>query len=77
MLLLTCFKHINGAKLSTHVWFFEGFCRYLKPEFCVAMDVGTVPSSVGVVNLIKGFSMNPNIGGVTGLMSVDISFKSE
>ena len=41
------------------------------------MDVGTVPSDLGVVNLIKGFSIDPNIGGVTGLMSVDINFKSE
>jgi chitin synthase len=29
--LLTCFKHLNGKKLSSHAWFFEGFCRYLKP----------------------------------------------
>lgn len=25
------FKHLNGKKLSSHAWFFEGFCRYLKP----------------------------------------------
>jgi chitin synthase len=22
-------KHLNGKKLSSHMWFFEGFCRYL------------------------------------------------
>lgn len=29
--LFSCFKHSNGTKLSSHLWFFEGFCRYLKP----------------------------------------------
>lgn len=39
----SCFKHLNGTKLSSHLWFFEGFCRYIKPEFCVLLDVGTKP----------------------------------
>jgi chitin synthase len=43
--LFTCFKHLNGKKLSSHLWFFEGFCRYLKPEFIVLLDVGTKPGS--------------------------------
>lgn len=29
--VFSCFKHTNGTKLSSHLWFFEGFCRYLKP----------------------------------------------
>lgn len=29
--IFSCFKHLNGTKLSSHLWFFEGFCRYLKP----------------------------------------------
>lgn len=39
----SCFKHLNGTKLSSHLWFFEGFCRYLDPEYVVLLDVGTKP----------------------------------
>ena len=41
--LLSCFKHLNGTKLSSHLWFFEGFCRFLEPKFIVLLDVGTQP----------------------------------
>lgn len=42
--IFTCFKHMNGKKLHSHLWFFEGFCRYLVPEFVVLLDVGTTPA---------------------------------
>jgi cellulose synthase/poly-beta-1,6-N-acetylglucosamine synthase-like glycosyltransferase len=42
----------------------------------VLLDVGTKPSPSGILNLLKGFD-NYNVGGVTGLMSVDSSLKSE
>ena len=75
--LFSCFKHTNGTKLSSHLWFFEGFCRFLKPKYCVLLDVGTTPDKKGLMNLIKGFSASHNIGGCTGFMSVDSNFKSE
>jgi chitin synthase len=75
--IFSCFKHLNGTKLSSHLWFFEGFCRYLNPEFIVLLDVGTKPESYGVSNLIRGFNGDPDVGGVTGLMSVDANFPSE
>lgn len=75
--LFTCFKHLNGTKLSSHLWFFEGFCRYLQPKFIVLLDVGTKPSDVGVVNLLRTLEQNNNCGGATGLMSVDANFPSE
>lgn len=74
--LFTCFKHLNGTKLSSHLWFFQGFCRFLEPEFIVLLDVGTEPSSTGIANLMRGFD-NKDVGGVTGLMSVDSNFPSE
>lgn len=74
--LITCFKHINGTKLSSHLWFFEGFCRHINPEFCVLLDVGTEPDPKGIANLITAFH-DKKIGGVTGLMSVDSNFVSE
>ncbi len=41
------------------------------------LDVGTTPGRHGLVNLIRGFAGNPNVGGVSGFMSVDPNFKSE
>ena len=46
------------------------------------LDVGTQPNNDGVANLIKGFRNHDgtddyNVGGVTGLMSVDSNFPSE
>jgi chitin synthase len=73
--IFSCFKHLNGTKLSSHLWFFEGFCRYLNPEYIVLLDVGTKPADTGVVNLLKGFT-DIHVGGVTGLMSVDSEFAS-
>ena len=66
---------MNGTKLSSHLWFFEGFCRYLDPEYICLLDVGTKPEDTGVVNLIRGF-IDKDVGGVTGLMSVDSEFPS-
>jgi chitin synthase len=80
--IFTCFKHMNGKKLHSHLWFFEGFCRYLQPEFVVLLDVGTTPDFEGgkgydgLSNLIRGFYANKDVGGVTGLMSIDSDFPS-
>ena len=40
------------------------------------LDVGTTPGRHGLVNLIRGFSGDVNVGGVSGFMSVDTNFKS-
>lgn len=50
--LLSCFKHTNGTKLSSHLWFFEGFCRQFNPELCILLDVGTKPSPKGILKLL-------------------------
>ena len=73
--VFSCFKHLNGTKLSSHLWFFEGFCRYLDPQYIVLLDVGTKPEDTGVVNILRGFS-DDEVGGCTGLMSVDANFPS-
>jgi chitin synthase len=31
------------------MWFFEGFCRLLRPKYCTFIDVGTVPDEWGLV----------------------------
>jgi chitin synthase len=74
--LFSCFKHLNGTKLSSHLWFFEGFCRYLNPEYLILLDVGTKPEKDAIGNLLKGFN-EKEVGGVTGFMTVDSEMKSQ
>ena len=54
--IISCFKHTNGTKLSSHLWFFEGFCRQFNPEFCVLLDVGTKPSPNGILKYLEAFT---------------------
>ena len=71
--MLTVFflnKHLNGRKLSSHMWFFEGFCRQLKPKYCALVDVGTVPHSMGLVNYYLPMENDKHIGGVSGFMGL-------
>ena len=70
------FKHLNGKKLSSHGWFFEGFCRYLQPTYCLLLDVGTVPDEKGIVNMIGALAADPSLGGVSGFMNIDASLAS-
>ena len=54
----------------------------MDPKYIVLLDVGTQPNNDGVANLIKGFRNHDGtddyeVGGVTGLMSVDSNFPSE
>jgi len=63
-------KHLNGKKLSSHMWFFEGFCRLLHPKYCVFIDVGTVPSETGIFKYFCALEGDKNIGGVSGYMGL-------
>ena len=63
-------KHLNGRKLSSHMWFFEGFCRLLKPKYCALIDVGTVPDKMGLVNYYLPMENDSKIGGVSGFMGL-------
>ena len=51
-------KHLNGKKISSHMWFFEGFAKFLKPKYCALIDVGTVPAEDGLVNYFKAMEAN-------------------
>lgn len=41
--LFFCIKYKNSGKLSSHNWFFNGFCNELKPKFAILLDVGLRP----------------------------------
>lgn len=43
MNLFVCVKYSNAGKLSSHNWFFNGFCKELQPKYVVLLDVGLRP----------------------------------
>jgi len=40
--LLMCVKLQNAGKLSSHMWFFRGFCQMLNPSYLVLLDCGSI-----------------------------------
>lgn len=43
MNLFTVVKYSNKGKLSSHLWFFEGFCEMINPNMCILLDCGLEP----------------------------------
>ncbi|KAL4509921.1 hypothetical protein ABPG72_010114 [Tetrahymena utriculariae] len=71
------FKHLNAKKLSSHLWFFEGFCRQFQPKYCALVDVGTIPDQYGLVNMFKALEGDSGIGGVSGFLGLKSPKKNE
>ena len=48
-----CFgvKHRNDGKINSHKWFFQGMCKYLKPEYCLMLDIGTQADEYAIMKL--------------------------
>ena len=63
-------KYKNRGKLSSHNWFFNGFCQELKPEFAVLLDVGLAPEPDALFKMINHMERNRKVGGVCGYMSL-------
>ena len=70
MNLFLCTKYKNAGKLSSHNWFFNGFCKELRPEYAVLLDVGLRPEGTAILKMYKHMKNNRNIGGVCGYMSL-------
>jgi len=45
MNLFLCIKYKNSGKLSSHNWFLNGFCKELRPNYAVLLDVGLRPGA--------------------------------
>ena len=75
-LFMIC-KYKNRGKLSSHNWFFNGFCQELRPEYSVLLDVGLVPESKSLFKMIKHMAHNPFIGGVCGYMGLRVEKTEE
>lgn len=67
-----CIKHRNDGKINSHKWFFQGVCKYLKPEYCLMLDIGTRPDNYAVQKLVNFMRQHPQAGGVCGEIEVDI-----
>eukprot|EP00475_Leptophrys_vorax_P011595 TRINITY_DN1815_c0_g1_i1.p1 TRINITY_DN1815_c0_g1~~TRINITY_DN1815_c0_g1_i1.p1 ORF type:complete len:855 (+),score=207.54 TRINITY_DN1815_c0_g1_i1:352-2565(+) len=59
-------KEHNAGKIDSHWWFFEAFSRYLQPDYCFLLDVGTKPRKDSFYNLYRSFERNPQIAGACG-----------
>jgi chitin synthase len=72
MNLFLCVKYKNSGKLSSHNWFFNGFCKELQPKYAVLLDVGLKPESESLFKMYKYMKTHEKIGGVCGYMSLKI-----
>jgi len=70
-----CFgvKHRNDGKINSHKWFFQGICKYLKPEMCLMLDIGTQADDYAIMKLYAHMQADQNCGGCCGEIEVDLS----
>lgn len=72
MNLFLCVKYKNEGKLSSHNWFFNGFCKELQPRYVVLLDVGLKSEPNAIYNMYHQMKLDPKVGGVCGYMSLKI-----
>lgn len=65
-------KYVNRGKLSSHNWFFNGFCKELRPQFAVLLDVGLAPEKDALYKMVKHMMDDNKVGGVCGYMGLRI-----
>ena len=70
-------KQQNDGKINSHKWFFQGVCKYLKPEYTLMLDIGTRPDDYAIAKLYKYMINNKNCGGCCGEIEVDFSDQKE
>lgn len=65
-------KYKNTGKLSSHNWFFNGFCREIRTEFAVLLDVGLCPEKTALYKMYNHMKNDKSCGGVCGYMNLRI-----
>jgi chitin synthase len=65
-------KHKNEGKLSSHMLFFEGFCKLFDPEYCILADVGIKPHEDAIYRMWAHMEKKPKCGGVCGYMGLQL-----
>ena len=59
-------KYQRTGKLSSHNWFFNGFCQELDPKYSFLLDVGMIVEETGIVKMYNYMVNKPSVGGVCG-----------
>ena len=65
-------KQRNDGKINSHKWFFQAIAKFLKPEQCLMLDIGTKPDNYAVAKLYKYMQNCPECGGCCGEIEVDL-----
>jgi chitin synthase len=60
-----CIKEENAGKLDSHWWFYNRLCPMLQPDYCIQMDVGTVPGDKTVQRLCQTLDFDDRCGAAT------------
>ena len=72
MHIMFAVKHRNDGKINSHKWFFQGICKYLKPKFCLMLDIGTRMEAYALLKLYAHMEADKNCGGCCGEIEVDL-----
>ena len=71
-------KMTNNGKLSSHMWFFQGFCKLFNPDYCTILECGTRPDKSGLFNFFRALESDKDLGAVCGYLGgrdYDIEYK--
>ena len=66
MHIMFAVKHRNDGKINSHKWFFQGMCKYLKPQLCLMLDIGTQMDDYALIKLYAHMQVDKNCGGCCG-----------
>jgi len=74
MNLFLCVKYKNSGKLSSHNWFFNGFCHkeILCPKYAILLDTGLRPQHSAIFKMYHYMKKHPDVGGVCGYMKLKL-----
>lgn len=67
-----CVKHRNQGKLWSQNWFFNGFCRLMKPNITILLDVGVIPKPDSLFKMYSYLATHENCGGVCGYLALSL-----
>mmetsp|Transcript_7780 Transcript_7780/g.6875 ORF Transcript_7780/g.6875 Transcript_7780/m.6875 type:complete len:139 (+) Transcript_7780:321-737(+) len=63
-------KQENKGKIESHLWFFNGFCQLLNPEYATIIDAGTIPLWNSLSKMTFYLEKFKNVGGACGEIEV-------
>ena len=72
MHIMFAVKHRNDGKINSHKWFFQAICKYLKPELCLMLDIGTQMDDYALLKLYAHMKVDKHCGGCCGEIEVDL-----